>query len=192
MADMNELDRLVAGNLQSFEVDQLRQRRMTKSEREEYLNLTLGPAIAPASNESFVLGNPATGITSKSVWLERRRIHFAVIVSIAVGERRIDEKRLYWVDLNYTAGRSFRLMMPTVLHADAFLVRLSEFMSFKIVPTAEDDLKEQIRLAEQEAKSEQRQRRLEYLAKQQQRLLQDLVVVETVNAAANVWSAWNS
>lgn len=183
MADMSELDRLIEENLPAFEAQQMRRRQLSRDEREEILSRTLGPPTTPAQGENFVLGDISTGITSKSVWLERRRIHFAVIVSIAVGEIREKGKATFHVDLNCTADRSYRVRMPTILQADNFLVGLSQFMSFRVVPTAEEQLREQLRAedmaASKEARSEQRQRRMEYIALRQAHLLENLIEIES-------------
>ena len=182
MSEIADLDKLVADNIRDFEIGELRRRHLSASEREAILNETLGRKAEPKKDESFVVGDPAAGVTSKSVWFQFRRIHFATIVSIAVGEIRKEDQFKYCVDVNCTLNRSYRITVPTIPDADSFLVALSQFMSFKIVPTIEEEIREQRRTeeaaAENEANVERRQRRMEFLAIRQQQLLRELIQVE--------------
>lgn len=86
------------------------------------------------------------------------------------------------IRINCTLHRSYRIAIPTIPEADNFLIALSQFRSFKIVPTVEDEMREQRRAEEaisaQEANLERRQRRMEYLALRQQQLLAELIQVE--------------
>lgn len=146
------------------------------------LNETLGPKTQPAAAKAFVVGDPAAGVTSKSVWFESRRVHFAAIVSIAVGEVRDADHRKYCVDVNCTLRRSYRIGLATILETDSFLVALSQFMSFTIVPTVEEEIRDQRRAEEpaaaNDATAEHRHHRMESLALRQQRLLDELIQVE--------------
>ncbi len=182
MSHISELDKIIEENVREFELSQLRRKQLNVAEREELLTKTLGPTTEPRNGELFVVGDTAAGITSKSAWFQFRRIHFATIVSIAVGELREGDRFKYCVDINCTIKRSYRIGVPTILDADNFLVVLSQFMSFKIVPTVEEEIEKQRKAEElaaaNDADAERRHRRMEFLAIQQQQLLNDLIQVE--------------
>ncbi len=139
MADISDLDRLIEDNVRAFEVEQLKRHNLTPAEREQLLDRR--PAASePMKDEAFSIGKVAAGVTSKSVWFERRRIHFAVIVGVAVGERRDGDNLWCWVDLNYASVKDLSAVrVQNILQADAFLVMPSQFTSFKVVPTLEDN-----------------------------------------------------
>ncbi|HEY8751358.1 MAG TPA: hypothetical protein VIM11_25480 [Tepidisphaeraceae bacterium] len=182
MSNVDDLDNLIADNVRDFELGELRRRKLSAAEREQMLTETLGPKSQPSNGEGFALGDGSVGVTPKSVWFEFRRIHFATIVNIAVGEQHEGDRFKYWVDINCTAHRSYRIGVPTILEADNFLVVLSQFLAFKIVPTVEENLREQRQaeeiVASNEANVERRQRRMEFLAIRQQRLLSALIQIE--------------
>jgi hypothetical protein len=182
MTDIGELDNLIAASVREFEMQQLNRRLVNEAEREKVLYQTLGPKVQPLAGESFVVGDPIAGVTEKSVWFQSRRVHFAVVLSIAVGSAGNNKGHTYWVDVNCTLNRSYRIRVPTMLDTDNFLVALARFMSFKIVPTVESEIREQHRIEElaaaTEANVERRQRRMELLAIRQQQLLRDLIQVE--------------
>jgi hypothetical protein len=182
---VHEIDDLIAENVKEFEKDQLRRRTLAGAERERVLSEMLGPRIEIDGGERFVIGDALAGVTTKSIWFENRRVHFAVVVSIAVGEKAAalkEQPQQFWVDLNCTVNRSFRVALKNVLQTDQFLVALSQYMSLKIVPTVEASMREQREAAERaalaEADSVRRQKRMEVLALQQQQLLADLVQIE--------------
>lgn len=182
MDNIADLDKLIEENLREFELGELRRHQFTLAEREKMLTETLGPRIQPLKDEAFVVGDTTAGATPKSVWFEFRRIHFATIVSVAVGELRDTEPLEYCVDINCTLRRSYRIRLPTIQQADNFLVGLSRFASLRIVPTVEEEIREQQRLERMavanEADAERRQRRLEFLAIRQQQLLENLIQIE--------------
>jgi hypothetical protein len=182
MSSANELDDLIAENVRDFELGELRRQKLTAAEREKMLTATLGPRIQVNSGEAFTVGGAGAGITARSVWFEFRRIHFATIVGIGVGEFHDQNGAKYCVDINCTVRRSFRIGVSTILESDNFLVALARFTSFRIVPTVEEELREQRRaeelLAASEANVERRQRRMEHLATRQQQLLNELIQVE--------------
>jgi hypothetical protein len=182
MSDISDLDKLVADNVREFEITEIRRRKLSEVEREAMLDETLGPKTEPQNGERFVVGDPVAGITSKSVWFQFRRIHFATIVSIAVGEVRSDDNFYYCIDLNCTLRRSYRISVPTIPEADSFVVGLSQFMSLNIVATVEEEFRNQQRAEEEaaanEANIERRQRRSELLAARQNQLLRELIQVE--------------
>lgn len=180
---IEELDSLIADRVKDFEAELLqadfKQRRLAESERQAFLNRTLGNKVNPLTDEAFTLGDAEAGITSRSIWFGSRRVHYAVLVSIAIGE--IEGK--YSIDLNCTLNRSFRVIVDSISETDTFLCALSGYTSFKIVPTVEEVARvrreEENREAMRIQDEIERQRRLEYLARQQNALLQDLVVIES-------------
>lgn len=182
MADVAELDNLIAASVREFEMRELNRRLLTEAERETVLDQTLGPKVRPAAGEAFVVGDSTAGVTGNSLWFQSRRIHFAIVLSVAVGSGGNSQAPTYWVDINCTLNRSYRIRVATIVDTDSFLVALARFMSFKVVPTVEEEIHEQRRVEElaaaSEANTERRQRRMELLAIRQQQLLRDLIQVE--------------
>jgi hypothetical protein len=182
MQKVTDLDQLIADNVREFEVKELRRRQLTVAEREKMLSETLGAKTEPPAGENFAVGDAAAGITSKSIWYQFRRVHFAAVISVAVGELRKDEQFEYCVDINCTVHRSYRIKLQTVPETDNFLTALSQFMSLRIVPTVEEEMREQRRAEERAAANETdakiRQRRMEFLAREQNQLLDTLIQVE--------------
>ena len=177
MGNIDDLDRLIAPRVRAFE-----RRHMSGPEREQMLNQTLGKEQEVLKGEAFVIGDRTAGVTSKSVWFENRRIHFAAIASIAVGEIEDADPVKYCVDINCTVHRSYRISVQTIPQADNFLVGLSQFMSFKLVPTMEEEMREQLHAEElaaaNEANADRRQRRMEALAIRHQELVRGLIQIE--------------
>lgn len=185
MPDANELDRLISAEVCRFERAELRRGKLGTADRERVLGDTLGPVAQPLSGEKFAIGDPVAGITSKSIWYQSRRIHFAIVTSIAVGEIGDDvggDGTDYCVDINCTLHRSYRIKLPTIPETDNFITALSQFMSIRIVPTLEDEMRERMRAEElglaNEVDAAARQRRMELLARQQNDLLSTLIQVE--------------
>jgi hypothetical protein len=182
MSDISKLDALIADNVREFELGRLRRRSLSAAEREKMLTETLGPEGQPVKGETFAVGDAVAGVTPKSVWFQSRRIHFATIVSIAVGELRDGDRHRYSVDVNCTLRRTYRINVATILDADNFLVALAQFMSFKIAPTVEEQIREEQRAEEAaavtEADAARRHRRMEQLAIHQRQLLAELIQVE--------------
>jgi hypothetical protein len=180
--NMTDLDNLIADNVREFELTELRRRELTAAEREKMLTETLGAKTQPQAGEKFAVGDAVAGVTPKSIWYQFRRVPFAAVVSVAVGEIRKGEQFEYCVDVNCTVHRSYRIRLATVPETDNFLTALSQFMSFKIVPTIEEQMREQRRAEElaaaNEADAAVRQRRMEYLARRQNHLLATLIQVE--------------
>jgi len=183
--DISDLDNLIADNVREFERNELRRRQLSAAEREKMLTDTLGAKTQPIADEKFAVGDAVAGVTSRSIWYQFRRVHFAAVISIAVGEipkHDEDSQFEFCVDINCTVHRSYRIKLPTIPETDSFLNALSQFMSFRIVPTIEDELREQRRAEELAAASEAdaltRQRRMEFLARQQNQLLNSLIQVE--------------
>jgi hypothetical protein len=183
MAGVGDLDAFFADSIREFEVGELRRRHLDAEERERVLTENLGPPSSPHPDEPFVAGDSKAGVTARSCWFRGRRIHFATIVSVAVGAHHEAEKLRYWIDINCTLKRSFRITLPTILDADHLLVALSKFFSLKIVPTVEEEAAEARKLEEaaiaRETNADLRQRRMEALAHKQQELLKDLILVES-------------
>src|SRR5688572_27593957 len=134
MPDVPDLDNLIANNVREFELGEYRRRQLSVIEREKMLTETLGAKAQPAAGEKFIVGDLTAGVTAKSIWYQSRRVPFAAVVSIAVGDTRIGDKSAYCVDINCTVRRSFRIKLQTIPETDNFLVALSQFMSFKVVP----------------------------------------------------------
>lgn len=181
MGTVNDLDKLIAGQIREFEVGELRRCRLGAAERDKVLAETLGAKVQPLAGEKFAVGDAAAGVTPKSIWYQCRRIQFAVLLSIAVGEipKDVEDDQFeYCVDINCTVHRSYRIRLPTIPETDNFLTALSQFTSFKIVPTIEEDMREQRRAAANEADAAVRERRMEFLARQQNQLLGTLIQVE--------------
>lgn len=185
MENLSDLDKLIADNVREFELGELRRRQLSADEREKMLTETLGAKVPLHTGEKFAVGDAAAGVSSKSIWHQFRRVHFAAVLSIAVGEiRKGDDSDQfeYCIDINCTVNRSYRIKLSNIPETDNFLTALSQFMSFKIVPTLEEEMREQRRLEELAAANEAdiavRQRRMEYLACQQNQLLSTLIQVE--------------
>jgi hypothetical protein len=185
MRDVSDLDKLIADNVREFEVGELRRRRLSAAEREKVLTETLGAKTDPAPGEKFAVGDAAAGVTPRSIWYQHRRIQFAVVVNIAVGELPRDgqgDTFEYCVDINCTVQRSYRIRLPSIPETDNFLTALAQFTSFRIVPTIEEAMREQRRAEERAAANEAdavvRQRRMEFLARQQNELLRTLILVD--------------
>ena len=181
--DISELDRQIEQSVREFELSQLRRQQITGRERSDLLDQTLGRTTSPAKDERFVVGNSTVGVTPKSIWFEDRRIYFAILTGVAVGEQHRDGKVLCWVDINCTAHRSYRIRLKNILQADAFLAALAQYTSFRIVPTIEEQMQEQA-IADQiaaaaEQKADQRARRAEGIAWRQANLLENLVQVDS-------------
>jgi hypothetical protein len=182
MSGVHHIDNLIADQVREFEIEERRHHRIDADDFERVLTETLGAKTKPAAGEVFSVGDAMAGITSRSVWYQFRRIHFAVIASIAVGELRNGGRLGYALDVNCTLRRSYRFVLSAIPETDNFLVALSQFTSFKLVPTIEDDLRAQ-RAAEEisaikEANSELAERRMQSLARQQNELLSTLIQVE--------------
>jgi hypothetical protein len=181
--DISKLDRQIEQSVREFELSQLRRQQITGRERSDLLDQTLGRTASPAKDEGFAVGSSTVGITPKSIWFEGRRIHFAILTGIAVGERHTDGKVVCWVDINCTAHRSYRIRLKNILQTDAFLTALAQYTSFRIVPTIEEQMQEQA-IADQiaaagEERADQRARRAERIAWRQANLLENLVQVDS-------------
>src|SRR4051794_28344335 len=128
MPDIGDLDKLIADNVREFELGERRRRGpLSAAERERMLTETLGPKSQPQAGEKFSVGDAAAGITPKSIWYQFRRVHFAAVVSVAVGEVRKaggDDQFDYCVDLNCTVHRSYRIKLPAIPETDNFLTAL--------------------------------------------------------------------
>jgi hypothetical protein len=183
IVDINDLDDSIEGNVREFEFGELRRRRLSHSEKEHLFDETLGPRIKPPREEDFIIGDAAAGISVKSIWLEERRIHFATVLSLAVGEKRGRKGIEYAVDVNCTIHRSYRIHVTSIRDADNFLVALSRCTNVTVVPTVEEEMERQRQAEEIAAANESnaaiRQRRMELLAIRQKQLLKTLVLVES-------------
>lgn len=191
---INDIDAAIAERVKEFDQDLvrshrhlqqelLRQGQLDAEERAAFLDHNLGPVSRPSDNEIFVTGDEHAGVSQKSLWFASRRVHYASLLSVAVGDLVLDQQvRGYCIDLNCTLQRSFRITVRSILETDAFLVALAQYTSFKIVPTIEQAAAERRRIEEVEAMrildSEQRQARLEEIAHAQVSLLQTLVAIE--------------
>ena len=182
MQNVNDLDNLIADNVREFELAEVRRHQLSAAEREKMLDETLGVKTQPSPGEKFSVGDAAAGVTPKSIWYQFRRVQFAVVVAIAVGEIRTGDSYEYCVDVNCTLNRSYRIKLAAIPETDNFLTALSQYMSFKIVPTIEEELRDQRRAEElamaNEIDAAVRQRRMEFFARQQNQLLNTLIQVE--------------
>src|SRR5688500_6900250 len=90
MPHVSDLDKLIADDVRQFELGERRRRYISAAEQERMLTETLGEKAQPQPAEKFNVGDAGAGITSKSIWYQFRRVHFAAVVSIAAGEIRKD------------------------------------------------------------------------------------------------------
>src|SRR4051812_8095770 len=99
MSNINDLDNLITASVRDFERLRFQRGQLAPAEREKMLTEMLGPKHEPRKGEAFVVGDAFAGITAKSVWFESRRVHYATIVDVALGEVCHGERVKYCVDL---------------------------------------------------------------------------------------------